>query len=105
MITKQYLLEQIERVEDIIKNARNDIKITHYCTVEELKNLRILKDSVNYKRYNEECSKYDISSINYKYFKNSYTYKNFKKDLLLNYLEDIIHKAYVLELLDSEFTY
>lgn len=104
-ITKQYLIEQINRVEHIIKEAKDNIKLNDYCTKKQLSDLKSLKNTVNYKIYKEDSDKYDICDIKYKYFKNSYNYKAFSKDILLNYLEDIISKAYELELLDMTFTY
>jgi len=104
-ITKQYLIEQINRVEHIIKEAKDNIKLNDYCTKKQLSDLKNLKNTVNYKIYKEDSDKYDIYDIQYKYFRNSYNYKTFSKDVLLNYLEDIISKAYELELLDMTFTY
>lgn len=104
-ITKQYLIEQINRVEHIIKEAEDNIKLNDYCTKKQISDLKNLKNTVNYKIYKEDVNKYDIYDIKYKYFKNSYNYKTFGKDVLLNYLEDIISKAYELELLDMTFTY
>ena len=49
--------------------------------------------------------KYDLSEIQYKYFGNSYVYKKFSKDVLLEYLDELIKKAYELELLDINFSY
>lgn len=104
-ITKQYLIEQINRVEYIIKEAKDNIKLNDYCTKKQLSDLKNLKNTVNYKIYKEDVNKYDIYDIKYKYFRNSYNYKTFSKDVLLNYLEAIISKAYELELLDMTFTY
>ena len=74
-ITKKYLVEQIERLEKIIKEG------TNYLFTKRL------------------------SEVSYKLFGNSYMYSRFKKDLLLEYLEELVKEGFELGLLDSNFTY
>lgn len=65
MITKKYLLEQIERVEKIIQNTKNEIKIKDYCTTEDIKNLKNFKVSDNYRKYKKkyQCIIYLIFNL------------------------------------------
>ena len=106
-MNKEYIIKQIIRVENIIKEQDEKITISKYCTREERKkeNRKNLKNTLNYKIYKEDKMKYDLSEIQYKYFGNSYVYKKFSKDVLLEYLDELIKKAYELELLDINFSY
>ena len=106
-MNKEYIIKQIIRVENIIKEQDEKITISKYCTREERKkeNRKNLKNTLNYKIYKEDKMKYDLSEIQYKYFGNSYVYKKFSKDVLLEYLDELIKKAYELELLDMNFSY
>lgn len=74
-MTKKYIIEQIERVEKIIKEG------TKY-------------------RFTDRLSK-----VKYELFKYSMTLSRFKKEILLKYLEELVDEGFRLGLLDSTFTY
>lgn len=75
MITKQYILEQIEKVKEIIKEG------TKY-------------------RYDNKLMDYEFNN-----FGHATKLDKFKKSLLMEYLEVLVTRAYELELLDNTFTY
>ena len=102
-LTKKYIIDEINRVENII--SKNVMTLTEFCIENNIDYLNGLELINNISLYRTYKSKYDISDIKYKYFKYSNKYERFRKDILLNYLDDIVTQCYKIKLLDDTFTY